>query len=163
MPSKSGASVHIGSVGGSIQNSIITTGDVISASISGQAAVGSSEDARRVLDEVKAALAELMPRITADLAPSSPGAAQIGAAALGTIEAVSAEMKPEMNSEKAAAAGSRLEQAKSLLDMLLKGAQALPDGVAKASEKATSLVSSLTDLGVKVGLAVTWLSHFAPR
>lgn len=163
MSSKSDSSISIGSIGGSIQNSIISTGTVSGSSISGDASVGAPTDVKQVLDEVKAALAELLPRIAAELAPVSPGAAQIGAAALDTIEAASAEVKPEMNGAGAAATGSKLEQAKSLLDMLLKGAQALPEGVAKASDKAATLVSSLTDLGVKVGLAVTWLSHLAPR
>jgi hypothetical protein len=66
MTSKHGSSVHIGSVGGSIQNAIIAGGDVVSSPVSG----GTVADAKALLQEVQAALKELAPRIATELGAS---------------------------------------------------------------------------------------------
>jgi hypothetical protein len=84
----------------------------------------------------------------------------LGAASVETLDAAVKQIDPQMDKATAKSVHSKLEQVKSMLDMLLRGAVSVPEAVAKASDSVGGVVSRLTDLAAKLGLATLWISQF---
>jgi hypothetical protein len=156
MTSKSGSSVHIGSVGGSIQNANIAGRDILSSPVS----VESIDEARALLREIQSALTDLAPRIAAELGANSPAVAHLGKASVETLETAVKQINAQMDKRTAKQVHSNLEQVRSMLDLLLKGAVSVPEAVTKAGDSVGGLVARLTDLATKLGQATLWISRF---
>jgi hypothetical protein len=147
--SRSGG-VRIGSVGGSIANSTIAGRDVNAAPA---AAV---DDVGRELQEMRATLMALRPQIAAELGAVSPASTHLAEASAATLDDAAAKTSSDIDAPTAGEVKSKLDQVKSMLEMIVNGAVAIPTAVSKAEEGASGLLTKLTELATKAGaLALT--------
>jgi len=142
--------VRIGSIGGSIANSTIAGRDVNAAHA---AAV---DDVGRELEEIRATLMALRPQIAAELGATSPAATHLAEASAATLDDAAAKTSPDIDAPTAGEVKSKLDQVKSMLEMIVNGAVEIPIAVSKAEEGASGVLTKLTELAAKAGtLALT--------
>lgn len=147
------SSVTIGNVQGGITNSNIVGHDLNQVAESASAA-----DIQKILEEVRQAITALQPRLETELGQANPAAPHLGTATKTTLDAAAKKIEPSMNKEQAKEVHTQLDQAKSMLETIIKGAQTMPGEVTKASSSVGDLINSISGLASKIAIAVQWSS-----